>query len=42
VVRDNILYEYKKEQMSLLHVTVMGKRNSTKLLNPEELAVFNF
>jgi len=41
-ITDNILYEYKKEQISLLHVIVKGERKSTKLLNPEEKASFNF
>ena len=41
-VTDNILYEYKKEQLSLLHVTVNGNRKSTKLNNPDEKASFQF
>lgn len=39
---DNILYEYKKEQISLLHVTVNGNRKSTRLVNPEDSAGFEF
>jgi len=35
-VQDNILYEYKSEQISIIHVIVDGKRKSTKLNNPEE------
>jgi hypothetical protein len=41
-VTDDLLYEYKKEQMSLLHVTIAGKRQSTKLSNPEKLVNLNF
>jgi hypothetical protein len=41
-VTDDILYEYKKEQFSLLHVSVGGKRQSTKMANPERQAVFAF
>jgi activator of 2-hydroxyglutaryl-CoA dehydratase len=41
-IADDILYEYKKEQMSILHVTVGGKRQSTKLSNPEKVAEMRF
>lgn len=41
-VTDNILYEYKSEQISLLHVTVNGSRKSTKLNNPDDKAAFRF
>ena len=41
-ISDNILYEYKKEQMGLIHVTVNGNRKSSKLNNPDEKAVFVF
>ena len=41
-VTDNILYEYKAQQMSLLHITVSGNRQSTKLINPDEKASFVF
>jgi hypothetical protein len=41
-VTDDILYEYKKEQISILHVSVGGKRQSTKLSNPEKLAEMRF
>lgn len=36
-VQDDILYEYKSEQISIIHVLVNGNRKSTKLLNPESL-----
>jgi hypothetical protein len=39
---DNILFEYKKEQISIVHTTVNGNRKSTKLVNPEEKASFVF
>ena len=41
-VTDNILYEYKKEQISLLHVTINGNRKSYKLNNPDEKVSFQF
>lgn len=39
---NNILFESKKEQMNILHVTVRGERKSTKLLNPEDKVSFEF
>lgn len=41
-ITDNILFEYKKEQISIIHTTVNGNRKSTKLLNPEENCSFAF
>jgi hypothetical protein len=41
-ITDDLLYEYKKEQISLLHVTIKGKRQSTKLSNPEKVASMQF
>lgn len=41
-VRDDLLFEYKKEQINILHVTVNGKRKSTKLDNPESKASFTW
>ena len=41
-VMDNLLYEYKKEQISLLHVLVNGSRKSSKLNNPDARATFSF
>ncbi|MEP6711516.1 MAG: DUF6702 family protein, partial [Ferruginibacter sp.] len=41
-VTDNILYEYKDEQISLLHITVNGNRKSTKLNNPEDKVEMQF
>ncbi|MFZ1370441.1 MAG: DUF6702 family protein [Ferruginibacter sp.] len=41
-VTDNILFEYKKEQINIIHVSVDGKQKSTKLLNPDAKALFEF
>lgn len=41
-ITDNVMYDYKKEQVSVLHVTVGGKRQSTKLNNPVDNVVFIF
>ena len=41
-ITDNILYEYKKEQIGIIHVTVDGNRKSTKLDNPADKASFEF
>ena len=41
-VTDNILYEYKKEQIEIIHVTVAGNRKSTRLDNPQDKAGFEF
>ena len=39
---DNILFEYKKEQFSIIHVTVNGSRKSSKLNNPDDKVSFQF
>ena len=39
---DNILYDYKPAQISLIHASIGDKRQSTKLTNPEAKAAFNF
>jgi hypothetical protein len=41
-VFNNLLYESKPQQMSIIHVTVNGSRKSTKLVNPETDASFEF
>lgn len=41
-VTDNILYEYKKEQMSIIHVIVNGNRKSYRLNNPDAKASFEY
>ena len=41
-VTNNLLFEYKKQQTNLLHITVNGIRKSTRLNNPESEVTFNF
>ncbi|HMK05116.1 MAG TPA: DUF6702 family protein [Ferruginibacter sp.] len=41
-ITDNILFEYKKEQISIIHVMVGGNRKSSRLINPEEKTSFEF
>jgi hypothetical protein len=41
-ITDNILFEYKKEQISIIHTNVNGNKKSTKLVNPEEKYSFEF
>jgi hypothetical protein len=41
-ITNNLLYEYKTEQLGIIHVLVNGNRKSTKLNNPEAQASFSF
>lgn len=41
-ISNSLLYDYTNEQINIIHVTVNGKRQSTKLDCPEKLASFNF
>lgn len=41
-ITNNILYELFTDQINLMHVTVGGKRKSTKLDYPETKAAFSF
>ena len=41
-VNDNILFDYKPEQVNIVHVTVRGTRKSTQLINPDSKASFDF
>ncbi len=41
-ISNTILYDYKKEQINLMHVSVKGDRRSTKLSNPETSATLEF
>lgn len=41
-VTDNILYEYKSEQMEIIHVMVNGERKSSRLNNPDDKVSFSF
>ena len=38
----NILYEFKKEQIGIIHTTVAGNRKSTRLNNPSDKCSFEF
>lgn len=41
-VSNNLLYEYAEQQTGIIHVTVKGVRKSTKLVNPDSIAVIEF
>ena len=41
-VTNNILYEFKEQQIGIIHVTVGGNRKSTRLDNPAAKATFIF
>lgn len=41
-ITNNILFEYKKEQISIIHTIVKGNKKSTKLVNPEDKVSFEF
>jgi hypothetical protein len=41
-ITNNILFDYKKEQISIIHVIVDGNRKSTRLVNPEDKYSFEF
>lgn len=41
-ITDNILFEYKKEQISIIHTTINGNKKSTKLVNPDDKYSFEF
>ncbi len=41
-VNDNILFDYKPEQVNIVHVTVRGTRKSTQLVNPDSSVSFDF
>ncbi|HQW83199.1 MAG TPA: hypothetical protein PK987_01995 [Ferruginibacter sp.] len=41
-VVDNILFDYKEQQINIVHVIVNGKRKSTKLVNPDATYSFAF
>lgn len=41
-ITNNILYEQKPQQIEIIHVIVGGKRQSTKLNNPDSKAEFQF
>jgi ribosomal protein L23 len=41
-VFNNLLFEYKPEQINIVHVTVKGKRKSRQLINPDAKVNFEF
>ena len=41
-IQDDILYEYKSEQISIIHIVVNGNRKSTKLVNPDSKFSLSF
>lgn len=41
-ITNNLLYEYKTEQMGIMHVMVNGTRKSSKLNNPDTQVSFSF
>ncbi|MFM2327886.1 MAG: hypothetical protein RIR31_2088 [Bacteroidota bacterium] len=41
-ISNTILYEYKKEQIGIIHATINGNRKSTRLNNPQEKCSFEF
>ncbi|MGI8636470.1 MAG: DUF6702 family protein [Segetibacter sp.] len=41
-VNNSILYDFKTEQINIIHVMVNGKRESTKVDYPQSLASFSF
>lgn len=41
-ITNNILFEYKKEQISIIHSSVNGNKKSTKLINPDDKVIFEF
>lgn len=41
-VVNSVLYDFNENQINIMHVTVNGKRNSTKLVYPEKSASFIF
>ncbi|MCP9753286.1 hypothetical protein EGI32_20225 [Ferruginibacter sp. HRS2-29] len=41
-ITSTILYEYKEQQMGLIHCTVNGEMKNYKLNNPEATVIFNF
>jgi hypothetical protein len=41
-IDNTILYDYQKTQSSIIQVTVAGNRKSTKLVNPQRQANFEF
>ncbi len=41
-INNSILHDFTVDQINIMHVTVNGKRQSTKLNYPDRLAIFSF
>jgi hypothetical protein len=41
-INNSILYDFKKEQVNMMHVTVNGNRKSSRVINPDTRSVFEF
>ena len=41
-LHNSILFDYQQEQINIIHITVNGKRQSTRLNNPNSRATFTF
>ena len=41
-ITNNILFDYRPEQVNIVHVTVRATRKSTQLVNPDSKASFDF
>lgn len=41
-VTNNLLYDFTQEQINIMHITINGKRQSSKLNYPETKAAFQF
>jgi hypothetical protein len=41
-VMNELLFDYRKEQVNLIHVTVNGNRKSGRVVYPDSMAVFEF
>lgn len=41
-VKNTLLYDFKKEQVNIIHVEINGERKSRKLIQPENSLNFNF
>jgi hypothetical protein len=42
VVENTLLYDFKKEQMNIVHAEINGERKSRKLTQPEMSLTFEF
>ena len=42
IIENSLLYDYLPQQLNMVHVEVKGKKQSSKVTNPEKELVFNF